>query len=194
MINNKLTGLFFGSFNPIHIGHLAIANYMLEFTEIDELWFVVSPQSPFKVKHSLAPDYHRLEMVKVAISESFKMKACDVEFKMPKPSFTIDTLTYLSEKYPKRNFALIMGADNLKSLTKWKNFTQILVHYPIFIYPRLGFINSKVELNGNIKYTDAPLMEISASFIREALKNGKDLRFYLHEKVFEYITECGLYK
>jgi nicotinate-nucleotide adenylyltransferase len=190
----KITGLFFGSFNPLHVGHLAIANYLLEYSCMDELWFVVSPHNPLKNKQSLAPDYHRLEMVKVAIGEHTRMKACDIEFRLPKPSYTIDTLANLSEKYPKRNFALIMGADNLLSLEKWKNYEQILKNYPIYVYPRLGFDTTSVNISGKITITKAPLMEISSSEIRNAMKEGKDMRFFMHDKVFEYITECGLYK
>jgi len=194
MTTKKLTGLFFGSFNPIHVGHLVIANYMLEFTDIDNLWMIVSPHNPLKNKQSLVPDYHRLEMVKIAIDGHTRMKASDVEFKLPRPSYTIDTLTYLIEKYPKRNFALIMGADNLYGFTRWKNYKEILKNFPIFVYPRPGFEVDISQFNGNIKITEAPLMEISSYFIRKALKDGRDIRFYLHNKVFEYIMECGLYK
>ncbi|PIX33821.1 MAG: nicotinic acid mononucleotide adenylyltransferase [Bacteroidetes bacterium CG_4_10_14_3_um_filter_31_20] len=194
MGENKLTGLFFGSFNPVHVGHLVIANYMLEYTEIKELWFIVSPQNPFKEKKLLAPEYHRLEMVRLAIGENNKMKASDIEFKMPKPSYTIDTLAYLKDKFPKRDFALIMGADNLKSFEKWKNFEQILNNSPLLVYPRIGFTNSNIELKGDIRNTEAPVIEISSTFIREGIKMGKDLRFYLNDKVYEYITDCGLYK
>ena len=194
MAVKKLTGLFFGSFNPIHIGHLAIANYMLEFSEMSEIWLIVSPHNPLKNKQSLAPDYHRLEMVKSALGDHTKMKASDVEFKLPKPSYTIDTLTYLTEKYPSRKYALIMGADNLKSFEKWKNYKIILDNYQIFVYPRPGFEIEKLKFEGDIKITEAQIMEISSSFIREAIKKGKDVRFYLHDKVFEYIGECGLYK
>lgn len=194
MTTKNLTGLFFGSFNPIHIGHLVIANYILEYTEINELWFVVSPQNPFKTQNSLAPEYHRLEMVRLAVGEHFKMKAIDIEFKMPKPSYTIDTLTYLKDKFPKRDFALIMGADNLKSFEKWKNYKQILEYYKIFVYPRIGFDDINNKIVGDITITKAPIIEISSTFIREGIKNGKDLRFYLNEKVSEYIVECGLYK
>lgn len=190
----KLTGLFFGSFNPIHIGHLAIANYMIEYTEIDELWFIVSPQNPLKLRSSLAPDYHRLEMVRLAIGDNNKMKANDIEFKMPKPSYTIDTLAYLKDKFPERGFALIMGADNLKSFDKWKNYKQILENYKIFVYPRIGFNNLENKFEGDINLTNAPIIEISSSFIREGLKQKKEMSFFTNEKVGEYIKECGLYK
>jgi len=193
-MQKKITGLLFGSFNPIHIGHLAIANYMLEYSNMKDIWMIVSPHNPLKNKQSLAPDYHRLEMVKVALGEFNRIKASNIEFKMPKPSYTIDTLTYLKEKYPQRNFALIMGADNLASLKKWKNYKEILANYPIFVYPRLGFDESTSDLSGNITITQSPIMEISSSFVRNAIKEGKDMRFFLHEKVYEYITECNLYR
>lgn len=193
-MQKKITGLLFGSFNPIHIGHLAIANYMLEFSEMKDLWMIVSPHNPLKNKQSLAPDYHRLEMVKVALGEYTRIKASDIEFKMSKPSYTIDTLTYLKEKYPQRNFALIMGADNLVSLKKWKNYSEILANYPIFVYPRLGVTVDTLEFSGNITVTQSPIMDISSSFIRNAIKEGKDMRYFLHEKVHEYILECNLYR
>ena len=194
MAKKKITGLFFGSFNPIHIGHMAIANFILEHSDINDLWLVVSPHNPLKSKQSLAPDYHRLEMVKTAIGEYNKMKASDVEFKMPKPSYTIDTLTYLKEKYPQRNFAIIMGTDSLQSIKKWKNYAQILSEYPVYVYPRLSNEVNISDLQGNIKMINAPIMEISSSFIRNSIKDGKDMRFFVHEKVYEYILECNLYR
>ncbi|OFX28039.1 MAG: nicotinic acid mononucleotide adenylyltransferase [Bacteroidetes bacterium GWA2_32_17] len=194
MGENKLTGLFFGSFNPVHVGHLVIANYMLEYTEIKELWFIVSPQNPLKSRNSLAPEYHRLEMVRLAIGEFNKMKASNIEFKMPKPSYTIDTLAYLKDKFPKRDFALIMGADNLKSFEKWKNYKQILENYKIFVYPRIEFNNLENKFEGDIIITNAPIIEISSSFIRDGIKQKKEMSFFTNEKVGEYIKECGLYK
>ena len=194
MVTKKLIGLFFGSFNPIHIGHMAIANYILEFTELSEIWFVVSPHNPLKNKESLAPDYHRLEMVKLAIGEHTKFKASNIEFSLPKPSYTINTLSFLSEKYPQKKFALIMGADNMKGIEKWKNYELLLEHYSIFVYPRPNIAVDVSKSGGNIKITDAPLMEVSSSFIRSAIKNKKDIRYFLNEKVYEYILDCNLYK
>lgn len=193
MSTKHLTGLFFGSFNPIHIGHLAIANYFLEFTELKELWFVVSPQNPLKNKQSLAPDYHRLEMVKTALGDHTSMKASNIEFSLPRPSYTIDTLTYLSEKYPRKKFAVIMGADSLQSIEKWKNYQLILDNYTVFVYPRPGIDLQNSKYFDKIKISDAPLMEVSSSFIRKAIKEKKDIRFFLHEKVNEYIIDCNLY-
>lgn len=194
MAKKKLTGLFFGSFNPVHIGHMAIANYMLEFSDMDDLWLVVSPHNPLKNKQSLAPDYHRLEMVKIAIGDFNKMSTSDIEFKLPKPSYTIDTLTYLKEKYPQRNFAIIMGTDSLQSIKKWKSYTELLSEYPVYVYPRLGAEINLSDLKGNIKMIDAPVMEISSSFIRNGIKEKKDMRYFMHEKVYEYILECNLYR
>lgn len=191
---SKLTGLFFGSFNPVHIGHLAIANYIVEFTQMDELWFVVSPQNPLKSAKGLAPAYHRLEMLRLALADYTRMKASDVEFSMPKPSYTIDTLTYLAEKYPERKFGLIMGSDNFVTFNKWKNYETILANYPVFVYPRKEVTANAENFTGNITITQAPLIEVSSSFIRNAIKEGRDVRFFLHDKVYEYITDCNLFR
>lgn len=187
-------GLYFGTFNPIHIGHMAIANYMLEFTGIDQLWFVVSPQSPFKQKQSMLDDYQRLELVNRAIGDDHRLKASSIEFKMPKPSFTIDTLTYLKEEYPANQFWLIMGSDNLEHFHKWKNSELILENHPILVYPRPGFDPSSVKASGNIHIVDAPIMEISATFIRESLKAGKDIRYFIPERAWQYIEEMNFYR
>ncbi len=186
-------GLFFGTFNPIHIGHLAIANYIVEFTDIDELWFVVSPQNPLKQKSSLLDDYHRLELVNIAIANDIRFIASDIEFYMPKPSFTIDALTYLKEKHPKQKFTLIMGADNFASIHKWKNYKQILNNYNICVYPRTD-IDIKQSKEKNISIVNAPLMEISSSFIRNAIKNGKEINYYLNNDVYKYIIDMHFYE
>jgi len=169
-------GLYFGSFNPVHIGHMAIANYILEFSEIDKLWFVVSPQNPMKNKASLLAENHRYELLNLAITDVSKYKVCTVEFNMPKPSYTIDTLTYLTEKYPENKFYLIMGADNLASFKKWKNYDVILKNYKILVYPRPGFDDLKLLSHKNIIKVNAPLIEISSSFIRKAIKQKIDVR------------------
>ena len=194
------TGLFFGSFNPIHIGHMAIANYMVEFTDIEQVWFVVSPHNPLKEKHTLLPDHHRIEMVRIAINDDWRYKASDIEFKLSKPSYTIDTLAYLNEKFPNNKFALIMGSDNLNTLNLWKNYREILKHHIIYVYPRPGYpadisqFNPDNEITADIRLTEAPLMDISSKFIRKAIKSGKDIRYYLSEKVFSYILEMHFYK
>jgi nicotinate-nucleotide adenylyltransferase len=193
--NRKLlTGLFFGSFNPIHIGHLIIANYMATFSGLKEVWLVVSPHNPLKQKSGLADMYDRLEMAKQATENSPQIKVSDIEFKLPQPSYTIDTLTYLHEKYPENKFVLIMGADNLASLKKWKNYEVLLSNYQIFVYPRHGFDISQWEKHSSITFTDTPEMEISSTFIRKALKEKKSIQFFVPDQVLTFIESKGLYK
>ena len=187
-------GLYFGSFNPIHIGHLAIANYMAEYSDLDQIWFVVSPQNPFKQKSSLLSDYHRLELVNRSIENYTKLKASNIEFGLPKPSYTIDTLTYLKEKFPANEFSLIVGSDNLKSFSKWKNYELILQNHDLYVYPRPGFKDEEVQLEGNIHLVNAPLMEISSSFIREAIKNKKEIPYFMPEAAYRYLKEMHFYK
>ncbi|WP_372751276.1 nicotinate (nicotinamide) nucleotide adenylyltransferase [Labilibaculum sp.] len=187
-------GLFFGSFNPIHIGHLAIANYMVEYTDLEQIWFVVSPHNPFKNKKSLLADYHRLALVNKAIENYPKFRASNVEFGMPQPSFTIDTLTYLQEKNPQMNFSLIIGSDNLTNFTKWKNHDLILQNHDLFVYPRPNFDPEKIAIKGNIKIVDAPLMEISSSFIRKAIKEQKDIPYFMPETAYTYLKEMHFYE
>jgi nicotinate-nucleotide adenylyltransferase len=187
-------GLYFGSYNPIHFGHLAIANYMVEYTDIEQLWFVVSPQNPFKKKENLLADYHRLEMVERAIENDDRFRVSNIEFNLPKPSYTIDTLTYLQERHPGNSFSILMGSDNLESFHKWKNSEIIIENYGIIVYPRPGFDLSKVPDHKNITIVEgAPLMEISSSFIRTAIKNGKDIRHFMPQKVWEYLDEMNFY-
>lgn len=191
---NKKTGLLFGSFNPIHNGHLILASYMLEFTDLDEVWLVVSPQNPLKNKNKLLADHHRLSLVRIAIENHPKLWASDIEFKMPRPSFTIDTLTWLSEKYDDRQFILICGTDIFPSFHKWKNFEEILNQYKLYVYPRPGYQLGRYVDNEKIKVFDAPLMEISSSFIREGVKAKKDMSFWMPEKVYQYILEMHFYE
>lgn len=190
---NKKIGLFFGSFNPIHVGHLIIANYMANFTELDEVWFVVSPQNPFKEKKSLGNMYDRLEMVNLAIEGADKLRASDIEFTLPQPSYTIDTLTYLQEKHPKKEFVLIMGEDNLQSLRKWKNADIILRDYKIIVYPRPGYDAVEMKEHPSVQMTDTPVMELSSTFLRQAIKENKSIKFYTPDKVAEFIDKKGLY-
>ena len=194
--NLKLkVGLYFGSFNPIHIGHMAIANYMVEFTSIDQLWFVVSPQNPLKNKTNLLNDYHRLELVNRAIDDDNRFRASNIEFNLPKPSYTIDTLAYVKDKYPDYEFVILMGSDNLESFHRWKNFKTIVQNYGIIVYPRPGFEQAKVLQHENIVIAkDAPMMEVSSSFIRNAIKDGKDVRHYLPQNVWRYVDEMNFYK
>ncbi|MFA5620898.1 MAG: nicotinate (nicotinamide) nucleotide adenylyltransferase [Weeksellaceae bacterium] len=187
-------GLYFGSFNPIHIGHLVIANHLQQYSDLEKVWFVVTPQNPFKKKASLANDYNRLYMVNIAIEDYPHMQSSDVEFNLPKPSYTIDTLTVLKEKYPQHDFSLIMGMDNLSGFRKWKNHEQILKNYSICVYPRLGYEPGEWATHPKFQFVDAPIMEISSSFIRQALKAGKNIRPMLPEKVWEYLDGSSVYK
>lgn len=193
----KKIGLFFGSFNPIHIGHLILANYILENSDMEELWFVVSPQNPFKDKKSLLSDHNRLDMVQVAIKNYPKMRASNVEFSLPKPSYTIDTLTYLHEKHPDYSFALMMGEDNLKSLSKWKNSETLIKNHQIIVYPRTFEGEQKDHeylQHENISLISAPIVEISATEIRNMIKAGKNVRPMLPPEVFEYLDGSSAYK
>jgi nicotinate-nucleotide adenylyltransferase len=187
-------GLFFGSFNPVHCGHMVIAGYMSEYTDLDQVWFVVSPHNPLKLKQTLLQDYHRLALVKIAIGNNRKIKASDIEFKLPKPSYTIHTLAYLKEKYPDHQFVLILGSDNLNTFKKWKNYEQILEECELYVYPRRETDGGELKDHPKVKITDTPLMEISSSFIREAIKNNKDVRYMMPEKVSDYIEEMNFYK
>jgi nicotinate-nucleotide adenylyltransferase len=188
------TGLLFGSFNPIHIGHLAIANYVTEFTDVKQVWFVVSPQNPLKKKNTLLADHHRLKMVELAVGSDSRFSACDMEFRLPMPSYTIDTLIYLREKYPKKEFSIIMGADNLLTFEKWKNFEQIIRTTKRYIYNRPGVDKNKAPHKENSVWLDAPMMEISSTLIRSALKDGKDIRHFLPPGVYDYIDKMNFYK
>jgi nicotinate-nucleotide adenylyltransferase len=192
----KKIGLFFGSFNPIHIGHLILANYILENTDMEQLWFVVSPHNPFKDKKSLLKDHNRLEMVNLAIKNYPKMKASDIEFSLPKPSYTIDTLTYLREKYPQYMFALIMGEDNLASLKKWKNSELLIQQNQIIVYPRIveNVATDETSTHPNIQKINAPIIELSATEIRNMLKSGKNTRPMLPPEVFEYLDGSSFYQ
>jgi nicotinate-nucleotide adenylyltransferase len=193
----KKIGLFFGSFNPIHIGHLILGNYILENSDMEELWFVVSPQNPFKDKKSLLNDHNRLDMVQLAVKNYPKMRASNVEFSLPKPSYTIDTLTYLKEKYPDYSFALIMGEDNLDSLPKWKNSEKLIADYQIIVYPRTFEGEKKAHeylQHENISLVNAPIIELSATKIRNMIKEGKNVRPMLPPEVFDYLDGSNFYK
>jgi len=195
------TGLFFGSFNPVHIGHTAIANYFVEYAGLREVWFVVSPHNPLKERASLLAEYHRLELVRLALEDDPRFRASDIEFRLPKPSYTIDTLAYLTEKYPKREFVLIMGGDNLVTLHKWKNFEELVRRYEIVVYSRkgsdIGTLHPSLEKlipKARISVTEAPEMEISSSFLRRAIREGKDMRFFFREPVWKYIRDMHFYE
>ena len=198
----KKIGLYFGTFNPIHVGHLIISNYMVGYTNLDEIWFVVSPLNPLKKKESLLEDYHRLNLVKIAIEQNPKLKACDEEFNLPIPSYTINTLTYLKEKYLDYEFNLIMGEDNLRSFKKWKNHEQILKSHYLYVYPRALTAQEEIDNDSErntfnhpkIIKCDAPIMKISSSFIRKAIYENKDVRYLLTPEVFKYVDEMNFYK
>jgi len=187
-------GLFFGSFNPIHYGHLIIANHMLEHTDLDQAWFVVSPCNPLKQKQTLLDEHHRLAMVKIAIDDNPNFRASDIEFKMPQPSYTTHTLAYLADQYPNKQFCLIMGGDNLESIEKWKNYHFILDNYTIYVYPRPDTEISKWLQMPNIHLTNAPLMDISSSFIRKQIAHGKSIRYITPDAVIKYIDEMHFYE
>ena len=187
-------GLFFGSFNPIHVGHTVLANYMLEFTDLDKVWFVVSPHNPLKSKSSLLHERQRLEMVRLAIGDNNDLKASDIEFRLPQPSYTIHTLTYLKEKYPNVEFALIMGADNLENFHKWKNHEEIIKHHRLYVYPRPDVKENQWSLHPRVKQVNAPLMEISSTQLRMAIKDKKDVRYFFQKAVWDYIKEMHFYE
>jgi nicotinate-nucleotide adenylyltransferase len=194
MLTSHKTGLFFGSFNPIHTGHLILANYFAEFTDLKEVWFVISPQNPFKTKESLLAYNHRYYMTNLAVEDNPRFKAMDIEFKLPQPSFTIDTLTYLQEKYPEREFVLLMGSDQMAGFNRWKNYEQILEYFEVYLYPRPGADLGEFANHPKIKLTEGPLLEISSSFIRNAIKNKKDVRYWLPEPVYHYLIEMHFYE
>lgn len=192
----KKVGLYFGTFNPVHIGHVIIANFMVEFSDLDEVWLVVTPHNPFKKKSTLLENHHRLEMVYRACEEFENLKPSDVEFKLSQPSYTVITLAKLGEDYPCHNFSLIMGEDNLKTFHKWKNYEVILEQHKIYVYPRIsgGIVENQFENHPNIIRVEAPVIEISSTFIRRAINERKNIKPMLPAKVWEYIDLMNFYK
>ncbi len=190
----KKTGLFFGSFNPVHVGHMIIANYLLEHSDLSELWMVVSPHNPHKKKSSLAKDHDRLHLVNLAIGDHHQLKGSDMEFKLPQPSYTVDTLAFAREKYPNREFVLIMGGDNLGTLHKWKNYEFLLREYHIYVYNRPGYELGPLKDHDHVQVFYAPLLDISASYIRQQLRDGKSVQYLVPDKVHQYLEEVPLYK
>lgn len=187
-------GIFSGSFNPVHAGHLILANYICEFTELDEVWFVVSPHNPFKEREDLLDDDMRLEMVRLALEKYDNMIASDVELHMPRPSYTINTLARLTNEYPDKNFTLIIGSDNWKQFPKWKESQHLIKNYQVLVYPRLGEeVVIPEELTGSVRLVEAPIVEISSTFIRESIRNGKNMRAFLPPKVYDFIVRNGIY-
>ncbi len=189
-------GLYFGTFNPIHVGHLIIANYLVENSDLDEVWLVVTPHNPFKKKSSLLENYHRLELVHLATEKYDKLKPSDVEFNLPQPNYTVLTLAHVSDKYPQYTFSLIMGEDNLKSFHKWKNYETILEHHQIYVYPRIseGSIETQFDQHPKIHKIAAPIIEISSTDIRKGIKDEKNIQPLLTESVWKYIDEMNFYR
>lgn len=190
----KRIALFFGSFNPIHVGHLIIANTMQQQEGIDEVWFVVSPQNPLKERATLLADHHRMQMVRRAIEDNYRLRACDIEMHLPVPSYTVVTLAALAEKYPDREFCLIMGSDNLANLHRWRNYEYILENYKIYVYPRPGSERCASREHPNVTMVDVPMIDISSSYIREQIAARKDVRYLLTEPVYKYLTEMHFYE
>ncbi len=190
----KNTALFFGSFNPVHIGHMAIANFLVEFTEVDDLWFVVTPQNPLKERANLLPDADRLEMVRLAIDDDPRFRASDIEFRLPKPNFTINTLAYISEKFPERKFYLVIGGDNLQYFNKWKNPEEILKQYKLLVYARPGYDGGEYAKHPSVRIVQAPQIEISSSFIRKAIQNGHNPNHFMPPKVAKYVDEMNFFR
>ena len=192
----KQVGLFFGSFNPIHIGHLILANHFAEYTPMDEVWLVVTPQNPLKSKHSLLDNHQRLEMVYRATKDYPKLKPSDIEFHLPTPNYTIDTLVHLQEKYPEHRFALLLGEDNLRNFHKWKNYEVLLEHHPLYVYPRTGTttLPDAFKNHPNIHIINAPKIELSASALRQAIKEGKNIRPLMPPDSWTYLDEMNFYQ
>jgi nicotinate-nucleotide adenylyltransferase len=186
-------GLYFGSFNPIHVGHLIIANYVLQHSTCKQIWFVVSPHNPLKESSSLLNEQHRYHLVRLAIEDEPAFKASNIEFTLPRPSYTIDTLTYLAEKHPEHTFSIIMGSDSLQNLPKWKNFQKILDHYPLLVYQRPNAINDAIP-HTNITMLHAPMLDISATFIRACIRDGKSIKYLVQPSVEEYILANKYYR
>ena len=189
-------GLYFGTFNPIHVGHLIIANHMAENSDLDEIWMVVTPQNPFKKKSSLLDNYHRLQLVDLATENYPKIKPSKIEFDLPQPNYTVHTLAYISDKFPKHNFSLIMGEDNLKSFHKWKNYEVILEHHHIYVYPRIseGKIETQFDNHPKIHKIDSPIIQISSTQIRKGIQEGKNIQPMLSNSVWKYIDEMNFYR
>jgi len=186
-------GLYFGSFNPVHTGHLIIASHILNETELEKIWFIVSPQNPFKSNHTLLNEYNRLYLLKVATEDDSRIRVSDIEFTLPRPSYTAVTLAHLQEKYPEHQFSIIMGSDSFQNLHKWKNYEAIVANYPIYVYPRPGFDISNT-IGAKLNIVDAPLLQLSATQIRRLIKEGKSIRYMVPGKVREEIERGGYYK
>jgi nicotinate-nucleotide adenylyltransferase len=186
-------GLYFGSFNPIHIGHLVIANHVVQHSGVDKIWFVVSPHNPLKDAHSLLNEYDRLHLAELAIQDNNKFRASNVEFHLPKPSYTVDTLAYLTERFPLEQFSIVMGSDSFQNLPRWKNFEHLVKYYSFIVYNRPGFVVEETH-GAKVQVLDAPLLDISSTFIRKQIKEGHSVRYILPDAVWKYIEENRYYK
>ncbi|MBI3520242.1 MAG: nicotinate-nucleotide adenylyltransferase [Bacteroidetes bacterium] len=187
-------GLFFGSFNPVHVGHMVLANYMASFTDIEQVWFVVSPHNPLKEKSSLLNQNQRLHMVNLAIDDSTLLKSSNIEFGLPQPSYTINTLAHLKEKYPQHHFSLIIGEDNLESFTRWKNYEEILKQHLLYVYPRPHSNAGDLKHHKSVIMTEAPVIDISSTMIRQAIKDKKNVSYFVPPAVWQYLDEMNFYK
>lgn len=190
----RRVGLFFGSFNPIHVGHLIIANTFVEKTDLDEVWFVVSPQNPLKERKTLLADYHRLEMVRRAVDDNDRLRACDAEMHLPVPSYTVLTLAHLGEHYRDKEFSVLMGSDNLENFERWRNYEYILEHYTLYVYPRPGSTNCPLVKHPHVKMIDVPMIDLSSSYIREMIRTGQDVRYMVTDPVYRYMREMHFYE
>ena len=190
----KKVGIYSGSFNPIHHGHVMLANYLVEFSDLDELWFVVSPQNPLKKKEDLLDDDERLKMLQLALGDDSRFHVCDIEMHLPTPSYTINTLTALSEQYPDYEFVFICGMDSLQNFPNWREYQKILDNFRLLVFPRAGYDGGELTHHPNVTVVETPIIEISSTFIRDCVKNGKDVRHFMPEKAFRYMVEMGFYK
>ena len=190
----KKVGIYSGSFNPIHHGHVMLANYLVEFSDLDELWFVVSPQNPLKKKEDLLDDDERLKMLQLALGDDSRFHVCDIEMHLPTPSYTINTLTALSEQYPDYEFVFICGMDSLQNFQNWREFQKILDNFRLLVFPRAGYDGGELTHHPNVTVVETPIIEISSTFIRDCVKNGKDVRHFMPEKAFRYMDEMGFYR
>jgi nicotinate-nucleotide adenylyltransferase len=193
MPSSQKIGLFFGSFNPIHTGHLIVANLMVEAADLQKVWFVVSPQNPFKPAKGLLHEFDRYDMVRASVHDNYKLEVSDVEFHLPKPSYTIHTLVHLKEKHPEKEFSIIIGEDNLEGFTRWKNYKQILDHYGLYVYPRPNAQPSELKTHPNVKFVDVPMLDISATFIRNCIRKNQSVRYLVPDAVEEMIRAKGFY-
>ena len=187
-------GLYFGSFNPVHHGHLIIANYIRQHSDLDQVWLIVSPQNPLKPSAGLLNEYHRFYLTQLAVEPEPNLRASDIEFRLPRPSYTVDTLAYLKEKYPDYKFAIIMGSDSFQNLPRWKNYQVILQQYPVYVYKRAGYDVAETNAGATVTVMEAPLLQISATYIRDTVREGKSIRYLVPEKVLEEIERNGYYR